>query len=105
VSREVRLEPEAIEEIVQAARWYEARDAGLGERFVDAVFLRIEGLGRFSEAGTPIRGVNGVLLARQIRLRSYPYVVIYVTREDVIRVIAIAHERQLPGYWAARSAE
>ena len=41
-------------------------------------------------------------MARQIRLRRFPYVIVYVVAGDVVRVVAIAHERQLPGYWASR---
>ena len=37
-----------------------------------------------------------------MRLLRYPYVVVYAVADDEIRVVAFAHERQLPGYWADR---
>ena len=57
------------------------------------VFGRIETLNSFPNAGTPIWGVNGVLLARQVRLQRYPYIVVYAVAAEKIRVVAIAHRR------------
>jgi len=37
-----------------------------------------------------------------MRLLRYPFVVVYAVADDEIRVVAFAHERQLPGYWADR---
>lgn len=99
---EIRLEPEALDEIIDAARWYEDRERGLGQQFATAVFERIARLRTFANAGAPVYGVAGALLARQVRLRRYPYVIVYVVAGDVVRVVAIAHERQMPGYWASR---
>jgi hypothetical protein len=46
-------------------------------------------------AGSPVWGVNGVVLARQVRLRKYPYLIVYVVSDDEIRVVEIAHEKQI----------
>lgn len=104
MTREVRVEPEAIAEIIAAAQWYASRRAGLGDEFASAVFDRISASGRFPEAATPVHGLEGRLIARQVRLRRFPYLVVYVVAADVIRVVAVAHERQLPGYWESRLA-
>jgi plasmid stabilization system protein ParE len=102
VSRSIRLDVEALDEIIDGARHYEERERGRGERFSDAVFARIERLHGFPNAGSPVWGTNGVLLARQVRLHKYPYVIVYAVSDDEIRVVAIAHEKQMPLYWASR---
>jgi toxin ParE1/3/4 len=102
VTRRIRIDDEALDELVEAARWYEARERGRGAAFSDAAFARVETLNSFPDAGTPVRGVGGALLARQVRLLRYPYVVVYAVTADEVRVVAFAHERQLPGYWIDR---
>jgi plasmid stabilization system protein ParE len=102
VSRTVRVGDDAVEEIIAAALHYDERARGRGDLFAEAAFARIERLNDFPNAGAPVWGVHGVLLARQVRLRKYPYLIVYVVSDDEIRVIAVAHEKQLPLYWASR---
>jgi plasmid stabilization system protein ParE len=102
VSRTVSVDDEAVDEIIAASRYYEDRESGRGELFADAAFARIERLNSFPNAGLPVRGVGGVLLARQVRLRKYPYLGVYVVSKDEVRVVAVAHEKQLPLYWVPR---
>jgi len=42
------------------------------------------------------RGTHRVILRRS------PYVVIYRVRRDVVRVIAVAHDKRHPDYWKGR---
>lgn len=39
---------------------------------------------------------------RRFPLRRFPYSVIYYVRDGELRVIALAHHRRKPGYWARR---
>ena len=94
MSRYIRLDDEVLGELVEAARWYEERERGRGAELSDAASGRIETLNTVPNAGTPIWGVNGALLARQVRLQRYPYVVVHAVTEKEIRVVAIAHGRQ-----------
>lgn len=98
----VRLGAEALEEIIFAARYHDERERGRGDQFVEAIFARMQRLNSFPNAGSPVWGVDGLLLARQVRLRKYPYLIVYAVADDEIRVVAIAHERQMPLYWASR---
>ena len=102
MTRRIRIDEEALDELVEAARWYEERERGRGALFSDAVFARVEALRSFPDAGVPVQGIGGVLLARRVRLLRYPYLVVYAVANDEIRVVAFAHERQLPGYWTDR---
>ena len=36
---------------------------------------------------------------RRFSLRRFPYSIIYYVRDGELRVVALAHQRQRPGYW------
>ena len=39
---------------------------------------------------------------RRVLLRRFPYSAIYQLTSEELQVIAVAHNRRLPGYWAGR---
>jgi toxin ParE1/3/4 len=39
---------------------------------------------------------------RRCRLDRFPYRVVYRVEPDLVRVLAVMHERQRPGYWRRR---
>ena len=39
---------------------------------------------------------------RRVHFRLYPYSLIYRVLADRIEVLAVAHDRQRPGYWRSR---
>jgi hypothetical protein len=98
----IRVEPEAKKEVAAAAAWYDERREGLGLELiaeVDAVFAAI--------ARSPSRfplypRVAPELRVRRAAARRFPYSIAFIELATVVRVIAIAHERRRPGYWAAR---
>lgn len=40
--------------------------------------------------------------ARKRLLDRFPYAVIYRVEADLIRIVAVMHQRQRPGYWRTR---
>ena len=102
MTRRLRIDDEALEELVESARWYEERERGRCTSFSNAAFARVEALNSFLDAGVQVQGVRGAILARQVRMLRYPYLVVYAVADDEIRVVAFAHERQQPGYWTDR---
>ncbi len=88
----------ALAELRDAAAFYAASaNADLGFAFV-VEFERAVNLIRDNpEAGALFRGTR-----RRYLLRRFPYSVIYQMTADELRVIAIAHHRRRPGYWARR---
>ena len=98
----VRVEPEAKQELVAAAAWYEERREGLGLELVaeiDAVFTAI--------ARDPSRfplypRVAPELGIRRAGARRFPYSIAFIELPTVVRVLAVAHERRRPGYWVGR---
>jgi toxin ParE1/3/4 len=93
------LQPEAAEEHKQQVAYYEEAQAGLGRRyhndFLDAL-LR--------PCTTPTR--SRIVLAPNIRRTMFKgffhFGIIYRQIDGQIQVLAIAHHRRLPGYWAGR---
>ena len=95
-----RIYPEALGEIDSAAAYYKEKAEGLEQKILD----------EFEDALTQIRRrplmyrivMNGV---RKVRLRHFPYGVVYRLRDDIVEVIALVHVRKEPGYWKQRAAE
>ncbi len=59
MTRRIRIDDEALDELVEAARWYEERERGRGTLFSHAAFARVEALSSFPDAGMPVKGVSG----------------------------------------------
>jgi plasmid stabilization system protein ParE len=89
--------PDAEEEFIEAAAYYEQNVPGLGERFAREVHQVIEHLLQFPEIGSPI-DPN----LRRILLTRFPYYLIYSFTQDMLTVVAVAHTRRRPGYWRFR---
>ena len=98
----IRLEPEAKQELAFAAAWYERQRQGLGQELlaeVDAVFTAIV---RRPNQFPSYPRVAAELGVRRAAARRFPYSVAFIELASAIRVVAIAHERRRPGYWAER---
>jgi plasmid stabilization system protein ParE len=94
----------ASAEMAEAAAWYEERVSGLGDRFLselEAAFTRIDETPFIGPPWTHRRLPDGV---RRMFLRSFPYSAVYVLQPRVV-VVAVAHVRRRPGYWAKRLRE
>ena len=105
MSHRVRFAPEASAEFTDAARWYEERHVGLGLAFVAAVDRAVESLLRWPRAGPPVAGLAEELEVRQLPVSRFPYHVAYLVTDEVIHVLAIAHDRRRPVYWSGRAEQ
>lgn len=76
----IRVEPEAKQETEAAVGWYERRRQGLGLELLGELELGV----------------------RRAAARRFPYFIAFIEIRNVIRILAVAHERRRPGYWAAR---
>ena len=87
----------ARSELIASALFYDQRNRGLGERFLKAVeatearICESPLLGQPFEAGT-----------RKLRVKKFPFTVIYKEFADSITVFAVAHFSRKPGYWLDR---
>lgn len=93
----LEFHPEARDEFVAAAAYYDTAVPGLGDRFLLAVRRKTTLLLQHPTAGTP-RTAG----ARRILVTGFPYDVVYQVRDDVVEVLAVAHQHRRPGYWRER---
>lgn len=105
MSRSIQFEPEALADIAGAARYYNRERPGLGSEFRHTVNRGILALRRFPNAGTPVEHITAALVIRQTRIQPFPYLAIYVVTDNDIRVVAVVHEKRLPGFWVTRLTE
>ena len=89
--------PEARDEFLAAAAYYDAAVPGLGNRFLVAVRRATDLVLTHPTSGTPRS--SG---ARRTLVTGFPYDVVYQVRESVVEVLAVAHQRRRPGYWRER---
>ena len=97
----VRFEDEADAEYRLAGRWYEDRRERLGLEFFDAVDATIDQIVTMPRAGAPVPRMPSDLPVRRRAVTRFPYHVVYLETTP-IRILAVAHDRRKPGYWASR---
>lgn len=98
----VRFEDEADAEYRLAGRWYEERREHLGIEFFDAVDEAIDRVIATPHAGAPVPRMPSDSRVRRRAVPRFPYHVVYLETSGEIRILAIAHDRRKPAYWANR---
>ena len=98
--KEVGYHPLANQELAATSLFYHRQAAGLGGEFLDEVAHTEQVLLAFPLTGRPLRG-----LIRRFGLRRFPYDLIYEVRADQLYVLAVAHQRRKPDYWADRPSK
>ena len=93
----VRYHLDARDELVESALYYETRQTGLADRFVDAVEQCEQAIQEFPRAGAPMG--HG---ARRRRVQGFPYALVSKEYPDHILVVAVAHFSRKPKYWRER---
>ena len=92
----VWLAPQAEQDLIAAAKfWAKRASAALGNAFLDEIGRACTLLGENPLSGHPDR-----LQTRRLVLRRFPFSVVYRVLANEIQVIAVAHHRRKPGYWA-----
>lgn len=94
----ISLSAEAQTEAREATDWYLGEEAfAAADHFADELGHVLTLLSQFPELGQP-----GPYQTRKLPLHAFPYSLIYRVETETVRVIAIAHQRRRPGYWAGR---
>lgn len=88
----VGIDPRALDEVSEAAGWYEEQRQGLGGQFAQAFDAVVEKLSVRPLAYPPLRSVPSL---HRTHLDQFPYSVIY-------RVDLAAHEVQIVACWHQR---
>lgn len=94
---EVIFHPDAKEELEFGINYYESQVLGLGIDLLEEVEHYTKIIQKFPKFGKILR--NQV---RQIILQRFPYTILYTFKEELIYVVAVAHQRQKPYFWKKR---
>ncbi len=89
--------PEAEQEMIEAALYYQSLSSGLGDDYLDEVERAVRSI-TSSPQTWPI--LEGNLRRRLIK--RFPFAVLYRIEQDKILMVAVAHLRKKPGYWKNR---
>ena len=93
----VRFHPEAAEEAQASVDWYRARSAEAAAGFVAELDYAIERIAELPETWP-----SYIANTRRFVFRIYPFSVVYRITEDSLEIVAVAHAKRKPGYWASR---
>jgi|SRR5215471_14866603 len=100
VARKLEYLAEALDEAVEAARWYAERSATAAAAFSDEIDAAESTIVRLPDAWPTFD--HGT---RRYLLRRFPFSVVYRVEPTRIVIVAVAHARRRPGYWKARIDE
>lgn len=89
--------PEATAELEAASLWYEQRQAGLGDDFLEEFERTVRRIVKEPQRWHPIVGDN-----RKLNFHRFPYAIVYRIGNDCIYITAVMHLHRRPFYWANR---
>ena len=95
----VRVEPEAENDIAAAIAWYEQQRKGLGEDFVAAVDEALRAIAHRPAAFALHPAAPDV---RRAPLRRFPYVLVFQPFGEEVFVLACLHHRRNPSVVTVR---
>ena len=93
----IEFHPEAQLDLESARSWYRERSQVAARAFTTEVLRALKSIAVSPDAWPRTRANE-----RRFVLKRFPYSIIYRIRENEIFITAIAHQRQLPGYWRSR---
>lgn len=93
----LEVHPSALAEAQAAYRWYNERSETIAKTFLADLDSAVE---LISE--DPMRWPAYLDRARRFLLRRFPFSIIYRQSEEIVQILAVAHERRKPGYWESR---
>jgi toxin ParE1/3/4 len=97
VRRSLRFDAAVERELGEAIDFYDLESPGLGGVLLDEVERALARIEAFPEAAEPVR--EGI---RKHLLHKFPCALFYSLRPDQIRILAVAHAKRRPFYWADR---
>ncbi|MEM8860353.1 MAG: type II toxin-antitoxin system RelE/ParE family toxin [Chloroflexota bacterium] len=87
----------ASDEIVEAAYWYETQLEGLSDTFLAEMQNAVDAIAQNPDAwGRVNRNI------RRKAFHKFPYELIYEVNDSKILILAVAHQKMRPNYWADR---
>jgi len=93
-----QFHPEAETEYLETVAYYESQNPGLGALYIsdfESVMKHACGF----PARYPVEKKPDI---RRIRLKHFPFTVLFRESDSIIQVLAVAHHRRRPVYWMNR---
>lgn len=98
--RRVIIRPPAVEDIADAATWYEDQSPGLGGELTDEVIRAIRRAQESPDLFRILRPRDGL---RRVLTERFPYSVFFSVVADTIYVHAVLHGARHDRHWQRRS--
>ena len=92
-----RFLPPAEAELLEGISYYSAIRPELGSRFEQAIAEAVR-----SAVAHPERGAPRSKSTRRWLVKNFPFGIIYRASESEVLIVAVAHQRKKPEYWAGR---
>ena len=93
----VSFDPLASDEIEGAQRWYEERNVLAATGYLQELTRAV-----IPVADAPLRYPVALHGTRRMLLERFPFSLYYRATENEVVIVAGAHQKQRPGYWAGR---
>jgi len=97
-----RYHPAAERELEEAIEHDEAELPGRGLRLEEQVARLVLRLRRFPVSAPIWPGLESAHEVRRAKVRRHPFLVVYMVLSDQLVILAVAHTKKKPGYWASR---
>ena len=98
----IRLSPEAVAELIEAASWYETRQPGLAVKFLQEIDQAQYAIQSLPLSFPRLANTTVDLEIRRALLPRFPYALLFLELQTEIRVLAVAHAKRHPDYWLNR---
>jgi toxin ParE1/3/4 len=95
---EFYIHPEAEEELRKANIFYRIRSKHLSLRFLKEFERAKESIQSFPES-SPVESED---VRKKVMGDSFPYNVLYFMNNNIIYILAVAHQSRHPDYWKSR---
>lgn len=96
------VHPEAETEFLDAIRYYEATESGLGREFDTEVAKAVDDIRWNADAWPKFPGWDRLPVVRSRKVDVFPFRVVYFVSDDELVIVAFAHQSRRPGYWKQR---
>jgi len=96
--KKIIFHPEAEEEMLLSARYYESQAKGLGPKFLDEINTSLKKISRSPQTWPVISGK-----IRRYLIRRFPFGLLYEVYPDRIYILAVMHLQRKPNYWTNRT--
>jgi plasmid stabilization system protein ParE len=97
----VVFDVDALDDLRSARAWYNGESPGVGDRLTSVLRKKLE---QISDAPRSFPADPLAPPARIARRARFPYAIVYLIEPSALVVIAIAHLKRDPGYYARRAA-